>query len=535
MPELMEDQEPQSLDFGRFLGIARRRHMQFLVPFFLGWLLVWTASWVLPPRYKSVTTVLVEQPTMPQNYVLPNISDDLQTRLQSIKTQIESQTRLLMIIDALHLYGGADSRMPAEEKAAKMRKDIDIELVRDPQRQDISAFTISYSAKSPQVAQQVTGELTDLFINENNKVRQEESQGTTNFIEKQLDDARASLSEQDARVQRFESEHAGTLPSQQASNLQILNGLQQELQNQQDALNTAKQQRVYFQAMLEEERANPARVKAPDATRAAAGELTDLTAIDAQLDKMRTELADLSTRYTDKYPDIINLKNQIAKTEALRNSLTASQKQHSAVALPPGAPDPTLSEPARQIQSELQANDLEIRNRENAINGLNARIAQYQGRLNEEPVTEQALANLNRGYDQSKADYDDLLKKKNESAMATSMEEMQQGERFTLLDPPSLPVRPDFPNRLKFCLMGIGIGCVLGLVVVGGFEFMDDRLYSEQEIKALLPMAVISEVPEIVSVIDKRNTKRKATIGWATTAFVLAVMLAGSAFSYLRS
>jgi polysaccharide biosynthesis transport protein len=292
---------------------------------------------------------------------------------------------------------------------------------------------------------------------------------------------------------------------------------------------------VYFQAMLEEERANPARVKAPDATRAAAGELTDLTAIDAQLDKMRTELADLSTRYTDKYPDIINLKNQIAKTEALRNSLTASQKQHSAVALPPGAPDPTLSEPARQIQSELQANDLEIRNRENAINGLNARIAQYQGRLNEEPVTEQALANLNRGYDQSKADYDDLLKKKNESAMATSMEEMQQGERFTLLDPPSLPVRPDFPNRLKFCLMGIGIGCVLGLVVVGGFEFMDDRLYSEQEIKALLPMAVISEVPEIVSVIDKRNTKRKATIGWATTAFVLAVMLAGSAFSYLRS
>jgi polysaccharide biosynthesis transport protein len=534
MPELMEGQESERPDLGRLLGIVRRRHMYFLVPFFAGWLLVWTASWVMTPQYKSVTTVLVEQPTMPQNYVVPNISDDLQARLQSIKTQIESQTRLLMIINALHLYGGADSREPAEEKVAQMRKDIDIELVRDPQRQDISAFTVSYSASSPRIAQQVTGELTDLFINENNKVRQEESQSTTDFIEKQLNDARSSLAEQDTRVQQFESEHAGTLPTQQASNLQILNGLQQQLQNEQDALNTAKQQQVYYQAMLEEERANPTKVKATDANGAAAGGATDLAAIDDQLDKMRTELAELSTRYTDKYPDIISLKSQIARTEALRNSL-AGQKQRNAAALPPGAPDPSLSAPARQIQSELQANTLEIKNRESAIGALNAKIADYAARLNQEPVTEQALADLNRGEEQSKQNYDDLLKKKNESEMATSMERDLQGERFTLLDPPTLPVKPDSPNRLKFCALGIAIGCVLGIAVVGGFEFMDDRLYSEQEIKAILTMPIISEVPEVVSTADKQETKKKALIGWATTGIVFVVILAGTAFSYIRS
>ncbi len=75
------------------------------------------------------------------------------------------------------------------------------------------------------------------------------------------------------------------------------------------------------------------------------------------------------------------------------------------------------------------------------------------------------LADLTRGYDQSKANYDGLLKKKNESAMATSMELLQQGERFRILDPPSLPLKPDFPNRLKFCGMGLGIGLALG---VGG-------------------------------------------------------------------
>jgi polysaccharide chain length determinant protein (PEP-CTERM system associated) len=415
-----------------------------------------------------------------------------------------------------------------------MRKDIDIELVRDQGQQEISAFTIAYTASSPRVAQQVTRELTDLFINENNKVRQEESQDTTDFIAKQLDDAQASLAQQDSQVQKFESEHEGTLPTQQASNLQILAGLQQQLQNDQEALDTAKQQRVYYQAMLAEERANPTKVKATDANGAAAGGTTDLAAIDEQLEKMRTQLADLSTRYTDKYPDIISLKSQIAKTEALRNSLAASQKQHSA-AMPPGTPDPTLSEPARQMQSQLQANELEIKNRESAVAALNSKIADYQGRLNSEPMTEQALADLNRGEEQSKKNYDDLLKKKNDSEMATDMERNLQGERFSLLDPPSLPVKPDFPNRLKFCAMGIGVGFALGLAVVGGFELTDDRLYSEREIKALLPMAVISEVPEVVSAVDEQKTKRKAVIGWATTGIVLVVILAGSAFSYIRS
>ena len=62
---------------------------------FVGWLLVWGASWVLPARYKSGTLILVEQPTMPKDYVTPNVTDDLQERLQSITQQILSRTRLV--------------------------------------------------------------------------------------------------------------------------------------------------------------------------------------------------------------------------------------------------------------------------------------------------------------------------------------------------------------------------------------------------------------------------------------------------------
>ncbi len=187
-----------------------------------------------------------------------------------------------------------------------------------------------------------------------------------------------------------------------------------------------------------------------------------------------------------------------------------------------------------QLQGQLQANQVEIANREQAIAELKAKVNGYQDRLNTEPAREQQLADLTRGYDQSKANYDDLLKKQNESEMATSMEQMQQGERFSMIDPPSLPLKPDFPNRLKFCGIGLGIGLALGLVLVGGLEVMDHRLHSEKEIKALLPIAILSEIPEIVSPSDERSSKKKMVLGWAMAALIVATILAGSAFSYLH-
>jgi uncharacterized protein involved in exopolysaccharide biosynthesis len=187
-----------------------------------------------------------------------------------------------------------------------------------------------------------------------------------------------------------------------------------------------------------------------------------------------------------------------------------------------------------QLESQLQANLAEIGNREQGIAALKTRINDYQARLNNEPGSEQQLADLTRGYDQSKANFDDLLKKKNESSMATSMEQMQQGERFKMLDPPSLPLTPYFPNRLKFCGIGLGVGLALGLIFVVAFEFMDDRMYSEQEIKTLLPMAILTEIPEIILPSDGQIRKKKTMLGWATAVLVICVILAGSAFSFLH-
>jgi polysaccharide biosynthesis transport protein len=532
MAEDLEEKNPGGFDLPHYLGIIRRRHMQFMIPLLLGWLIVWGASWVLPSRYRSSTLILVEQPTMPKDYVTPNVNDDLQDRLRSITQQILSRTRLLHIIDQLNLYADAHGRLAPDDKVERMRKDIgEIELVRDAEGR-VSSFNVSYSSHDPQLAQQVTSELTNLFISENLEVRQQQSEDTTNFLQGQLETARKTLSDQEGKIRQFKGQHVGELPAQVGSNLQILAGMQSQLQTEEDALNTAKQQRVYLETLVNQYHSMQGSPKGESGTPAT------LPALDAELDKLRAQLADLSSHYTDRHPDVRKLKEQIAKTEKMRDQAAADLKTKASSPNAATASDsPEMKDPSSpmaQLQGQIQANRAEITNRERSIATLQAKVTDYQARLNQEPVREQELSDLTRGYDQSKANYDELLKKKNESAMATSMELLQQGERFRIIDPPSLPLRPDFPNRLKFCAFGLGIGLALGIVVAGAFEVLDDRIYDEKELQKLLPVPVISEVPSLVTATDEQSAHRRLWLGWATAVLVSVAILLGSALSYLR-
>lgn len=534
MPSPVQQPTPETPGIQHYLGVLRRRHMAFLIPLLVGWLAVWGASWILAPRYRSSTLILVEQPTMPKDFVLPNIADNLQERLQSISQQILSRSRLLHIIDDSNLYAKERSRLSPDELVDRMRKDIEIELVRSSDNR-INAFNVYYTAEDPHVAQQITSKLTNLFINENLEVRQQESESNTRFLQGQLDSVRQTLEDQEEKIREYKAQHVGELPTQLGSNLQILSGLQSQLQQESDALNLSRQQRVYLESLLNQYRA----VAGPSKS----GETEDLATVNDHLEKLRSQLRDLSSTYGEKYPEIHIVKDQIAKAEAKRDELSAQQKaapsnpqSNSTSAIPAinatNSKDPSL---VAQLQSQLQANQVEIKNREQSIAALSAKINDYQGRLNQEPIREQQLADLTLGYEQTKTSYDDLLKKKNDSAMATSMELLQQGERFRILDPPSLPAKPSFPNRLKFCGIGVLVGLALGAGVVSAMEMMDDRVYSELELRKLLPVAVISELPVIGNPSDERSGRRKQQISWAATAVVLTTILAGSAISYLRS
>src|SRR5215831_17609324 len=134
MQEDFEVQTSELPDLQQVIGIVRRRRWHFLLPFFAGWLLVWTVSWFLPSVYKSGTLILVEQPAVPEKLVASNIDNDIQRQLDSISQQILSRTRLLQIIEHLNLYSKDQKRKSPDELVEEMRSDIEIELSRGDDR-----------------------------------------------------------------------------------------------------------------------------------------------------------------------------------------------------------------------------------------------------------------------------------------------------------------------------------------------------------------------------------------------------------------
>ena len=525
--ERQESHEP--IDFTEIKGIVRRRRWQFLVPFFCGWALVWGASWLIPSTYRSGTLILVEQPSVPEKYVVSNIDSDIQQQLDSITQQILSRTRLLRIIDLLGLYAQDRKHKNPDDLVEKMRKDIEIELSHGDDKK-LSAFNIYYVSRDPKMAQLATSELANLFITENLEQRQKRSENTTNFLEDQLEQARAKLAEQEAKMRVFKDQHLGELPTQTQSNLQILTGLQNQVQANEDSLNRAKQQNTYLESLINQYRAMD------NGSKPGEGGAARLAEIDQELERLKAQLADLTSHYTDKHPDVRKTKEQIARAESRRERMIADMNTRAINSSPEeAAPTPldAKSAPLLELESQLKANRVEIASRQAEIKDEQSKINQYQGRLNMAPVMEQQFADITRDYDQSKADYESLLKKKNESEMSTDLEKTQQGEHFRMLDPPNLPVRPYKPNRLMLCGAGLAVGLVLGGGFAFGWEKLSGKIYSEREIKRLVPIDVIAEIPPIESLQEQSSHRRGAWVAGAAAVVIVGFILLGSAVTYL--
>jgi succinoglycan biosynthesis transport protein ExoP len=530
-----ELQESSQLpDFSEIKGMARRRRWQFLVPFFCGWLLVWGVSWLIPSTYRSGTLILVEQPSVPEKYVVSNIDIDIQHQLDSITQQILSRTRLLRIIDDLGLYAADRKQKSPDDLVETMRKDIEIELSHGDDRK-LSAFNIYYASRDPKMAQAATSELANLFITENLEQRQERSENTTKFLEDQLDQARTKLATQEAKLRVFKDQHLGELPTQTQSNLQILTGLQNEVQANEDSLNRAKQQNTYLESLINQYRAMDRASKPGEGGPTGPAELAE---VDKELDQLKAQLADLTSRYTERHPDVRKTKEQIARTEQMRERFISDMNSRANNSTPEPARaaatsmDPK-SAPILELESQLKANRLEIATREAEIKDEQSKINQYQARLNMAPVMEQQFADITRDYDQSKTDYESLLAKKNQSEMSTDLEKTQQWEHFRMLDPPNLPVRPYKPNRLMLCGAGLAVGLVFGV----GFAFLQEKLsgkiYSEREIKKLVPFEVIAEIPPIETLEERSSNRRGAWFAGAVAVVIVGFILLGSAVTYL--
>jgi polysaccharide chain length determinant protein (PEP-CTERM system associated) len=537
--QYLEEVQESGIEIEDLWNIIHRRRWCILSAWFLCWAVVWAISWLLPAQYRSETLILIEQQKIPQEYVLSNVGVDFQQRLQTMTQQILSRTRLQRIIDELRLYPRQRNRMSPDELVELMRKDIEIQLVETPSRKEVNAFRVYYSAPTPQLAQRVAKQLTSLFIQENLLAQQQQSEDTTQFLSAELEQARVSLAEQETKVREFKARYLGQLPSQMQSNVGILTGLQSRYEGLTTSLSHTQQQKLYLESLLNQYQAlgimSPQNPQAPGS-------------VDQDLERLNTELAAAQARYTEEHPEVTRLKNQIAGLEKLKKQGKADagkgQGGSAASTKATSLADLQAMSPILQLQSQLKANEQEIKDTQAQLKAVEQQIQQYQTRLNMLPVREQQLADLSRDYDQSRANYDSLLKKQIQSQLATNLEKRQEGAQFRVLDPPSLPEAAFWPNRIKFSLGGLGGGLVFGLVLAFCSEKISGRARTENDLREILAIdypgieivsaRVLVGIPHMPVPGEERRKKLRRTFEYAAAVVLLMGVALGNALSLYK-
>jgi polysaccharide chain length determinant protein (PEP-CTERM system associated) len=459
------------------------------------------ATLVLPKKYTSTTSVLVQQPAVSADYVKSAVTDDLNMRLSSMKAQVLSNSRLQPIIEKLNLYPEERNKASMDELVGKLQKAVSVELLQPMPGADTRqspGFLISTTFDKPQIAQQICSEITSMFIVQNTRRRMDQSQKTNEFVDKELETAKESLDQQDAKLADFKRHNLGLLPEEEQTNLTLLNGMNTQLESLTQALTRAQQDKTFNETIMNQQEAS---------WKATLGGGQNQESMDQQLAALQDQLTSMLLRYTPQHPDVLKLKAQI---DELKTRMAAD---------PDSKPnDPVkakIHEPAQiqQMRAKLKQADIYIADLVKRQTQLQEQIRIIQGRIQASPMVEQQYKELTRNYETAQKIYNDLLQKQSDSSIAKDLEHEQGSELFLVLDPPSLPESPSFPKVPLFLGGGFGAGIALSLAIMYLLALSDKGMYTEQDVEQMLKLPVLTTVPSFDAMRHGHASNGKRSVG----------------------
>lgn len=482
------------------LGVVKKRGRIVLLSSMLLAVLGIMAVSLLPNEYRATTTILVDPQKIPERYVASTVTSDPNARLNTLAQQVLSDSRLQEIVDADNLYPEMRKNKSREEVLDYIRHKTTIEIkqAREPEA-GLSSFSITYEDTDRFLVAKVANQLAASFINGNLKVRQQQALGTTAFLSNELEEAKKSLEEQEKQLAAFKMQHVGSTPDQVNVNLQALNRLQADVQTTSDSISRLDQERILLTQMKPTEVRDSASLSERGRT------LQDKH-------RLEVELSNLKRQFTDTYPDVIAVTEQLKAVNA------------RLATMPEPRSDSTESYDSN-TQVRLSLIDKELQRQKAQQAALQRQIGSYQGKVDSVPVLETQLAELTRNYEVSRQNYQSLLDKTFSAGMSEELERTQQGKRFTVLDSAKTPEKPFSPKRIPFFAGVVALALLLPAGITIGLYLMGSAVKSADQLKAMVPIKipVLGTIPPIVSQADVR--RERILLAQAIAASVVACVV----------
>ena len=493
-----------------YIQIIRRRKWSLIIPAFIVFIISVIIAFTLPPVYRSIATILIEEQEIPADFVITTVTSYAEQRIQSINQRIMSTTKLLEIIKRFNLYAGKQGKWTQEEIVAKMREDVAMDPVsaevvdRRTGRPSVAtiAFTLSYEGKdTPEKIQRVANVITSLFLEENLKVRERQTTETTKFLEDEMLKVKAQLAKIEAKIAEFKKEHNNELPELLQVNMPSLNNIEQNIDRLNEMLRTLKERESSLQTQL------------------AGIDSVSQNQDKSRLDELRLQLVYLKSRFSDKYPDVVKTKAEIAEMEKRVSESGISEDSKAGI-----EDNPVYI----TLSSQLSGVKAEIDSVYRQIKEMERKRDDYRARIEATPRVEEQFKVIATEQFNTRAKYEDLMRKVMEAQVAQGLEKEQKGERFTLIDAARLPEKPFKPNRLAIILIGFVLALGAGVGMASMKEFSDQTVRKSETLVSITSFPVLAGIPEIITGKDLARKRRNCLIA----AFGCIVIVAASVAAF---
>lgn len=558
----MENQAPDIKDY---LNIIRRRVKYLTIPFFIITLLSVLLAVLLPPVYKSSATILIEEQEIPSELVKSTVTTFADQRIQMISQRIMTRANLSEIINRFNLYASDTKSKTQEQIQEKMRESITVEPISadviDPRNGQPTkatiAFTLAFEYENPAIAQKVANELTTLFLNENIKNRTQSAESTTLFLSEEARRLKEKVQQIQNKLASFKEANFNQLPEISRMNQQELTSLNNELISLDSQERSLQERKFYLEGQLAQIDPNTmatgadglrvldtkdrlklleSQYPSAQATYSAThpdvlkmkreieslkkeiGGGSDLNDLNAELVSKKSELAALKQQYSDKHPDVLKLQKQIG---TLKESMLTSRKSDK-LKDSLDADNPAYI----TLKSQLASVNAEFTSLDYTRTQVKHKIQALRDSLRQAPLVEKEYSDLVQDLDNTNLRYREVSAREMEAQISQQLEVERKGERFSLIDPALEPEKPVSPNRLAILFLGIIFAAAASVGNVALAEMMDDAIYNEKSILAILGQAPLATIPYLESKdeSDHRRNQQRLFLFGSLAAFILAVI-----------
>jgi len=498
----------RSADYDFATAVWRRRKWLAMAVACAGVAAAASGALALPDIYRSTATVLVEGQQISEAFVRPSVTTELETRIQTIHQQMMSRARLTDLIARLNLYPDLRGAVPMDALVERMRRDVKLSLSGVEQmtgRTATIAFNVSYTGREPRKVAEVVNTLVAAYVEENSRSRERQAARTAAFLKSQLDAVKQEVDAQELRAGQFKERHTAELPQQLEANLSALDRFSTRLR-----LNGEYQLRA-----LERRDRLDRELRTPSPSTPASDDQEPSGA--GRLERLKASLVELRRKYSDRYPDVIRLKAEIAAAEASARAADPAgtespegdtDRQHTAQAL-------------TGIEKELAG----LRQEEQLLRQV---IQTYEARVESAPRRRDELEQLSREYTTSKERYDTLLKRYEEAQLAESLEHGKNAEQFRVLDPAIPAAQPSAPNRLWLLAMGLfaSLGLAFAAIIVA--ERLDTTFHSLDDLRGFINVPTIAAIRRIPTRAEARGKQLRGALITAVAVVAIALIATGS-------